>query len=144
MFFSSFVIAHAILTTIGYVGLIAANLWLLLLWGGHEAEIQIETVRVWRRSAQFFGPLLGIGALLGFWLAAITHVPLVSPWLIAAYALFVVALGTQAAIMVPWQLRANRSLARGESVSARPVIVVIVVLSLTYGSVLSLMLLRPA
>ncbi len=66
MLYQSLVTAHVILTTKGYVGLIAANLWLLQLCRGRRTEIMMEAISVWRRSARFFGPLLGIGVLLGF------------------------------------------------------------------------------
>jgi hypothetical protein len=143
MLLAGLTIAHVLCTTIGYVGLIAANVWLLLFLRRQHPEMVIGAIGVWRRSAQFFGLLLGVGVLLGFGLAAIVRAPLASPWLLATYALVVLALGTQAAIMVPWQLRANAILTRGDKAPMGPVVIVLVVLLLSYATMLSLMLLRP-
>lgn len=144
MLFSSLVSAHVIFSTLGYVGLIASNLWLLLLCRDERTETLVDAIRVWRRLARLFGPLLGLGVLCGFWLATVVHAPLGTRWLLATYVLIVLALGTQATIMVPWQLRADRSLAQGVGVSTRPIIVVLVIFSVAYASNLMLMLLRPA
>ena len=114
MLLSILTVAHVVLTTTGYAGLIVGNLWLLLLAARQQPEMQIASIHAWRRSAQIFGPLLGVGALIGFGLAAVTHQPLLSSWLVATYVLIILALGTQAAIMVPWQLRSNH-FGRGQS-----------------------------
>lgn len=136
-------VAHAAFTTAGYVGLIATNLWLLLLGRQQQASTVVAAVSTWRRSARLFGPVLGIGLLLGFWLASVAGVPLVTPWLIVTYALIVLALGTQAAIMVPWQLRAESIIAQGGQVSVRPIIAVLSVFCFVYVSIVGLMLVRP-
>jgi hypothetical protein len=142
MLFTNLIIAHVIFTTTGYLGLIVANIWLLLLLRTQQPIVMKEAIRTWRLAAQIFGPVLGIGALLGFGLAGVMHVPLGSSGLIATYALIVLALGVQAAVMIPWQVRANVILTSGGSVPMRPVIVVLTVLSVGYATILSLMVLR--
>jgi hypothetical protein len=141
--FSSLVVTHVALATTGYAGLIAGDLWLVLLAARRQAELQIASIDAWRKSAQIFGPMLGIGALIGFGLAAATHEPLLSSWLVATYFLAVIALGTQVAIMVPWQRRSNRTLAEGGLVSTRPVVAVLLVLSVAFVGVLAMMVMRP-
>jgi len=87
--------------------------------------------------------MLGVGILLGFWLAALLHEQLVSLWLLLTYGLIVFALGTQAAIMIPWQLRATELIRQGGQVSRQPIIVVLAVLSVVYASIAGLMIMRP-
>ena len=60
--FSTLIATHVILTTAGYVGLIAANLWLLMLSHSRDARALAAGVRSWRRSARLFGPMLAMGA----------------------------------------------------------------------------------
>ena len=141
--FSALIATHAILTTIGYAGLIATNLWLLLLCRVAEPAIVAQAVSTWRALARVFGPMLGAGVLLGFGLAAVAHVSLSSLWLVITYGLVFVAIGVQASVMVPWQLRADAILASGGAVSTRPVAIVLAVFCVAYVGILSLMLLRP-
>jgi hypothetical protein len=140
---SSVLVAHVSFTTVGYVGLIAANVWLLKLCGQQDIGAVLEAVSTWRGTAQIFGPMLGVGALLGFWLAALLHQQLGSRWLLLTYGLIVLALGTQAAIMIPWQARATEVVSQGALVSRRPIAIVLSVLSAAYVSIAGLMLIRP-
>jgi hypothetical protein len=142
--FSALIAMHAILTTAGYIGLIAANLWLLLLSRGGDGRALAAGVRSWRQSARLFGPMLGVGVLAGFALALVMHVPLGAAWLIATYALIVLAIIAQARLMIPWQLAANAAIARGERVSTRTVTVVLSIFSIAYVGIVTLMLLRPS
>jgi hypothetical protein len=143
MLFSSLAVVHVFFTTAGYLGLIVANIWLLLLVRAQHSVVTLEAIRTWRRSAQICGPLLGIGLVLGFGLAAVAHMSPATSWLIATYALIAAALGTQAAVMIPWQLRANALAASGSSVPLRPVVFVLAVLVIVYALILTLMVLRP-
>jgi hypothetical protein len=87
--------------------------------------------------------MLGMGTLLGFWLAALLHEQLLSLWLFLTYGLIIYALGTQAAIMIPWQVRARELIRQGAPISRRPIMIVLSALSLAYISIASLMILRP-
>jgi hypothetical protein len=136
-------VAHVSFTTIGYVGLIAANVWLLRLCRQQHVSAVLETVSTWRATAQIFGPMLGVGALLGFWLAALLQEPLGSRWLLLTYGFIVLSLGTQAAIMIPWQVRATERVPQGVVVSRQPVAIVLSVLLAAYVSIAGLMLIRP-
>ncbi|MGA8475428.1 MAG: hypothetical protein WB681_10180 [Candidatus Cybelea sp.] len=140
---SALLIAHVVLTTAGYVGLIATNLVVLVLCARQDAALMIEAVFAWRRAARVFGPTLGIGVLLGLWLVGVTHVGFAALWLLVTYGFIIVALGAQAAIMIPWQLRAQRASAEGASVSGRPIILVLSVFAVAYMSIISLMILKP-
>jgi hypothetical protein len=143
MILSSVLVSHVILTTVGYVGLIAANVWLLRLCAQRDSSAVLEAVSAWRATAQVFGPMLGMGTLLGFWLAALLHEQLLSLWLFLTYGLIIFALGTQAAIMIPWQVRARELIRQGAPISRRPIMIVLSALSLAYISIASLMILRP-
>ncbi len=136
------IVTHVVLTTTGYLGLTADSLWLFLLCLS-PAGVEAEAIHTWRRLARIFGPLLGVGTLMGFWLAAMAGISLASPWLVATYAVVVLALGAQALIMIPWQVRADGILSQGGKVRTLPVIIVLVVLFVTYTAILSLMLLKP-
>lgn len=143
MWFPPLAAAHAILTTSGYVGLIAINAWLATLCRNADAAVVLAGVTAWRRLVRVFGPLLGLGVLAGFALAIMMGMPLTAGWLVATYALIVVALGVQAALMVPWQVRAQATVASGAPLSTRPVVATLVVFSVAYVVILTLMLWRP-
>ena len=143
MLFSSLLVAHVILTTLGYVGLIATNLWLLLLCRRAEPAVVVDAVSTWRATARIFGPLIGIGMLLGSWLATVAGFSLGSEWLLWTYALIVVALGAQAAIMIPWQIRAQAAVRDGGQLSVQPVVAAVGLFSLVYVALVALMTLRP-
>lgn len=136
-------IVHILFVMTGYAGLIAANAWLLSLCRSNEPATVAAGVRTWRILARVFGPLLGLGVLAGFALAVNMGFPLTALWLVIAYGLIVVGLATQAAIMVPWQLRAESTIANGGVLSVRPIVVVLTVLTLAYAAIASLMVVRP-
>lgn len=137
------IVIHVVLTTAGYVGLIAANAWLLLLCASREPGTITAGVRVWRRLARVFGPVLGAGMLAGFALAIVMSMPLNALWLVATYALIVLAMAVQGAIMVPWQLRFERTGGSGAPAPTRPIVAVLSALTIAYIGIASLMLLRP-
>jgi len=93
--------------------------------------------------ARVFGPLLGLGVLAGFVVAIIMGVPLTAGWLVATYALIVLALVGQGAMMVPWQRRAEAALAAGGSLSTRPIAGTLMLFCVAYVGILWLMILRP-
>ena len=136
-------VAHVLCTTIGYGGLIAGNVYLLYLTGSGDAGAVASGLTAWRKTARTFGPLLLAGMLLGFGLAASFRISLSAPWLIATYALIVAVVAIQTGVMVPWQLRSDRSLAAGAIPALAPVRSVLVALSVGYTAILALMLVRP-
>lgn len=136
-------VAHVILVTAGYVGLIATNAWLLVLSAAAEPATVRSAVQTWRGMARIFGPLVGSGILAGFALALRLGFPLTGLWLLVTYALVVAALGVQAAVMVPWQLRAESALATGRALPRGSVALVLSVLTIVYIAIAALMLLRP-
>jgi hypothetical protein len=141
--YSTLLVAHILFTTAGYVGLIATNSVVLILCARREPGLIADAISAWRRSVRIFGPILGIGLLLGFWLAQVLHVGLASLWLLVTYALVVAALATQAAIMIPWQFRAHAAATEGAALSARPIVTVVSVFTIVYIAIVSLMTLRP-
>jgi hypothetical protein len=143
MWFPLAVSAHVILTTLGYAGLIAGNAWLAALCRNADGAVVLAGVKVWRRLVRVFGPLLGLGVLAGFALALKMGTPLAAGWLVITYALIVVALGAQAALMVPWQVRAEAAIASGAPLTARPIVATVWIFSLAYVGILTLMLWRP-
>lgn len=52
-------------------------------------------------------------------------------------------MGIQAAVMMPWQLHASATLARGGTVSTRSVAIVLSTSCVVYALIVTLMLLRP-
>jgi hypothetical protein len=143
MWFPALLSVHAILTTSGYVGLIAINAWLAALCRNADSAVVVAGVNAWRRLVRVFGPLLGLGVLAGFALALKMGTSLTAGWLLVTYALIVVAVGAQAALMVPWQARAQAAIANGAALSTRPIAVTVVAFSLAYIGILTLMLWRP-
>ena len=136
-------VAHVLFTTAGYAGLIACNVYLLHLTRAGDAAAVSSGITAWRKTARTFGPLFLVGILLGFALAAAFRVPLNEPWLLATYALIVAIVAIQGAVMVPWQLRSDRSLAAGTIPDVTPVRVVLIALCTAYTATLALMLVRP-
>ena len=137
------IVTHVVLTTSGYVGLIATNAWLLALCRKGDGTSVSTGVHAWRAMARVFGPLLGLGVLAGFVVAIIMGVPLTAGWLVATYALIVLALVGQGAMMVPWQRRAEAALAAGGSLSTRPIAGTLMLFCVAYVGILWLMILRP-
>lgn len=136
--------AHVLLATAGYVGLIANNGYVLYLSQTKEPHIVRAGLTAWRKSARTFGPLLALGVVIGFWLAATSGALLTSTWLVATYVLIVLAIGIQVAVMIPWQRRSDPILESGSVPSMTPVVVVLVALSIFYTGILWLMVTRPA
>jgi hypothetical protein len=136
-------VAHVLCTTAGYAGIIACNAYLLYLMRSGDAAAVASGLTAWRKTARTFGPLFLAGMLFGFALAATLRVPLTEPWLLATYALIVAIAAIQGAVMVPWQLSSDRSLAAGTIPPVTPVRVVLVALCVAYTATLTLMLVRP-
>ena len=143
MWFPPLVATHAVLTTSGFVGLIAINAWLATLCRNADAAVVIAGVNAWRRLVRVFGPLAGLGVLAGFALAMLMGMPLTAGWLVVTYALIVVALATQGALMIPWQARAEAAIASGAAFTTRPIVATIWVFSVSYAAILTLMIWRP-
>lgn len=143
MGFQLLIIAHILLTTTGYVGLIAIDAAVLLLGTNAGADTLRATLAAWHNGSRIFGPFLGLGVLLGFALAATMHVPLSSPWLIATYALIALALAAQTGIVIPWERRAKRTLDDGGTPTLVPIRFVLVWLAATYTAIVALMVARP-
>ena len=140
---SALIVIHVILVMTGYAGLIASNVWLFILCRNAAAQEVLRAVVAWRTLARTFGPILGAGVLAGFALATLMGMPLTALWLLITYGLIVLSLGVQAAIMVPWQLRAEGIVARGGTPSTAPILAVLSALTIAYVAIASLMLLRP-
>lgn len=143
MAISALLVAHVVLTTAGYVAFIASNGIVLVLCRRQQPTVVIAAVSTWQRAARIFGPLLGVGILLGLLLAFEMHVPLASPWLVATYALIALALGTQAAFMIPWQRQAERVAAQGAYVPTRSIVIVLWVFTIVYILIVALMFVHP-
>jgi hypothetical protein len=136
-------IGHVVLTTAGYAGLIATHAYMLYVSRSQNIDAIRAGLTAWRNSAQTFGPLLGMGVIVGFGLAGVMHAPLLSRWLIIAYVLVALALGTQAGVTIPWQLRSSRAVEAGEIPAMGPIRFAVVWMSLIYTALLIVMLVRP-
>lgn len=133
------IVLHVTLTTAGFIGLIAANAWLLVLCSAPNPPAD-AALKTWRRVAQIFGPMLAVGVLCGFAVSILLGIPLTEPWLVATYILSAVALAAQLGIMIPWHLRADKILASGGHIATRPIVVVLWTLSIVYVSLITVMM----
>lgn len=136
-------VAHVVLTTAGYAGLIATNVVVLIFCLRAQPALIPEAVSVWLGSHRVFGPMLGVGILLGLWLTGVMHLSYASRWLLVTYGLIVVAMVVQGAILIPWQRRAAAAGAQGIVVSPRPLACILAVFAIIYIWIVSLMLVRP-
>ena len=143
MLFPVLTVTHIVLVTAGYIGFIALNAWVLVLARDKNPSIVLAGLRAWRRLVRIFGPVLGLGVLAGFADAVYAGFSLTSLWLVGAYVLIVLSACTQAALMVPWQLRAEGAIARGETLSTRPIAALIALFFIFYVTITSLMFIRP-
>lgn len=140
---NALLLGHILLTTAGYAGLIAANVYVLFLSRSRDPHVIRLGLTAWRHSTQVFGPLLLVGIFFGFGHAAAVHIALGSSWLVTTYGLIVAAIVLQAAVMIPWQLRSNAMLEAGAVPSMTPVALVLLFFCIVYTSILWLMLTRP-
>jgi len=109
---------HVICTTLGYGGLICSNIWLAVMLPSTERrDALVHASLLMNRT---FGPLLGIGVLLGFWVMKIMGFQVASPWLIIAYIVVALALVIQFAVAIPWQIRALRAISSGNASTSMP------------------------
>lgn len=136
-------VVHALFTTAGYCGLIAVNAYFLLIGASNDPAAIRAALVAWRTAARIFGPMLLLGIVLGFALAQLLHVSLTAMWLLVTYALVVVSIAVQAAIMIPWQVRSSRSLEAGTVPPMTPARIVLTSLSTVYTAIVALMLTRP-
>ncbi|HEY2475316.1 MAG TPA: hypothetical protein VGI19_10990 [Candidatus Cybelea sp.] len=109
---------HILLVTLGYGGLIVANAWVALQLRAPERGAALTTLRTAISILRTFGPMIAVGMLVGFAMAAWLHIGLLSLWLIVAYAVIVVAIALQAGVAVPWNVRTLRTLEAGDGLAA--------------------------
>jgi predicted integral membrane protein DUF2269 len=107
---TALVAAHVTCTTLGYGGLISANLWLALVARSREQAVMASALRATEIVVRIFGPLLGVGILFGAATMGAMRVPASSSWLVATYVVIVLALAVQVTIAIPWYRRTSRSL----------------------------------
>lgn len=141
---NALLVTHVLLTTMGYVGLIATNVYVLFLARRRDPQITRAGLTAWRQSSRIFGPCMLVGVFLGFGLAATLHVSLSSFWLVSTYILIVAGIVVQVAVMIPWQLRADPILEAGAAPRTTTVAIVMIVMSLFYTAILGLMLVHPS
>lgn len=144
MTYTILTIVHVLLTMGGYAGLIAVNVWLLLLCRTGESAIILKAAQTWQATVRVFGPLLGAGVLVGLALSLVMGISLLSTWLIATYALILIVLSGHAALMVPFSRRVEQMVASGEAVSTRPIVLAISLLTFAYLCIPALMFIRPS
>jgi hypothetical protein len=101
--------AHVICTTLGYSGLIVGNVALAVVARRGETQSTAVAFQAVVAIERLFGPLLGIGVLLGMGTVAALHLPGSAPWLIVSYVLIVIGLALQGAVAIPFHLRYLRA-----------------------------------
>jgi hypothetical protein len=105
--------AHVICTTLGYGGLIVGNVALAFVARRGETQATAAAFGAVVGIERLFGPLLGVGVLLGIGTLAALHLPGSAPWLIVTYLVIVVGLVLQGAVAVPFHLRYLRASENG-------------------------------
>ena len=110
---SGLVAAHILCTTLGLGGLVATNVWLAQMVRSTEVSVVGAALRASLTMNRIFGPLVGMGILLGGGLIAVTHVAALSSWLLVAYILIVIGFGLQGVYAIPWQIRGSRLVEEG-------------------------------
>jgi hypothetical protein len=101
------VAAHIICTTLGYGALIISNVGLAVAARSRDPVALRTGLQTALAIERIFGPVLGVGVLLGIATLFVMRVPAFSPWLIASYALMVLALVLQG-IAIPSHIRGLR------------------------------------
>jgi hypothetical protein len=139
--------AHVICTTLGYAGLICANLWLVVMLRLREPALSGPAVRSSLQMNRIFGPLLGAGILLGIAVMIVMHVPASSLWLASSFAVIVLALALQAAVAIPWHIRSLRAISSGADpstmLSERTPSLISAAFVVAFALIVLLMVMRP-
>jgi len=100
---------HICCATLGLGGLVCANVLLALTAEGADPESLTRTARVSLLANRVFGPLVGVGVLLGLATMSVAHIPANATWLVLTDAISVLGIAFQAVIAIPWHLRIIRS-----------------------------------
>ena len=144
---SALVAAHVIFTTLGYSALVVANVSVALSAREREPQSWTDALRTAVRISRIFGPLLGIGILLGIAALFATHLPAFSPWLVATYALIVMALVLQAAVALPWYGRSLQAATPGAprdiAPDRRAPAVFAIAFAAAFAIIVALMVMKP-
>jgi uncharacterized membrane protein (Fun14 family) len=94
--------AHVFCTTLGLSGLAVVNIWLAQMARGSDGASLTAAARTSFNVQRIVGPLLGIGILLGFWLAYSEGAGFLAPWLVIAYVLVLIGGAIQGTVAIPW------------------------------------------
>jgi Predicted integral membrane protein (DUF2269) len=139
--------AHIICTTLGYGGLIAANVALAFVARRGEPHSTAAAVGAVLGIERLFGPLLGVGVLLGMAILAALHLPGSAPWLIVTYVVIVAGIVLQGAVAVPFHLRYLRAAESGAVLAgenaARTAAWIAVAFAAMFVLLVTLMVARP-
>ena len=134
--------AHICFTTLGLGGLVATNAFLASM-AGTDRDTFRRGVGFSLALQRIFGPMTGIGILLGFAVMGIARISATAGWLLLAYALVVAGIVFQGAVAVPWQLRALRSNDAGATVDQRTPQLIAAVFGLNFVAIVFVMVLKP-
>ena len=135
---------HATLATLGYAGLIATNVTLLVLYRQSSTDAIPVAIRLWRNCARIFGPMIGLGVVVGIFLATQIGISLATSWLLVAYVFIAIGMLAQAGIMIPWQLAAASAARAGERVSTARITTAIALFTVAYLGIMLAMVARPS
>jgi hypothetical protein len=139
--------AHVICTTLGYGGLIVGNVALAVVARRGETQSTAIAFQVVLAIERLFGPLLGIGVLLGIATLAALHLPGSAPWLILSYVLILIGLALQGAVAVPFHLRHVRASESGAALAgenaARTATWIAIAFAAMFVLLVTLMVARP-
>ncbi len=144
---SLLIAAHVICTTLGYSGLIVANFALAVVARRQEAQSTAAAFGAVVTIERLFGPLLGVGVLLGIATLVALHLPGSAPWLIVTYVVIVVGLALQGAVAVPFHLRHLRAAETGATFAgedaARTATWIAIAFAAMFVLLVTLMVARP-
>lgn len=134
---------HVCLTTMGLGGLVSANAFLAAMSGSDREQFR-RGVGYSLTLNRVFGPMLGLGILLGVGLIVTARLSPTTGWLLTAYALVVAGIAFQAAVAVPWQLRAMRpGDATTAAIDRRTPLLIAAVFALDFVAIVFVMVLKP-
>ena len=135
--------AHICCTTLGLGGLVSANGTLAAVAANAHGDAFRRGVGYSLALNRVFGPLLGIGILIGFALMAAAGIAASSRWLLIAYALVVAGIAFQASVAVPWQRRALAADPDDAAIDRRTPLLAAGIFALDFVAIVFVMVLKP-
>jgi hypothetical protein len=144
--FSTIIFLHVTLASLGYAGLIAANVGSVLSVRSGDVDVMKQAAGRALLIMRLSGALLLGGIILGFIVDKALLIPLLTPWLIWTYLLIVAGASVQLFFGLRWSLqmqRVTRRRTNKDGVNMRAPLVSLTTLLVVFVSITALMLWHP-